>query len=825
MRVSLVGADNEENLGIEMIAASLRAAKHRVDVVPYYDAADADVVADRILARRPDLVGLAIQFQHRAREFLLLAKLLRERGFGGHITCGGQHPTMAHAEILQNEPAVDSVVLHEGERTVVDLAAALSSRAALESVPGMALRAPDGTTRRSPARMLCQNLDELPTAYRWRDHTRHLGIPFIPITGSRGCWGSCAFCAINAYYRDARAHGKGRTLRLRSAENVAAEMAALWHAHGGPCIFCFHDDTLLLPRPADTLERLGRIRSALDQLGVGEVAIIGKTRPDVVTPELARSLRRLGVIRMFVGIENGSQRGQDHLDRHTRTEDLHRALDAFEAAGIFVCYNLLLFEPDGSLEDVRENITFMRRHAGIPVNFCRAEPYHGTPLFRRLETRNALLGNYLGWDYRITDDRTELLFRVCLSAFKERKYSPRGVNNRYIGLGYTAQILRCMYDVSSVPAARLLGRVDQLVRDVSGDTADLLEQALRMVGGVDLGDRDRIEIETARLGLRVSAHDRVWLARIDELTDEIDQFVAARRREQRQRVPQRLREVASQLAVAGCLVAALPGCGGQSMDGNPNDGDAAPQVGGYGGFGGMVGDGGGPPSGGGGAGGYFIGGDGGAPPYGGAPGDGGAPPAGGAPPYGDGGGPPYGGGGAGGYFIGGDGGAPPYGGAGGLGSGDTDAQPFGGGGGDARPFDAPADGKTDGKDTGTDVGGESSVDSAILGANDRATLADHWRNSGPERIVRSRDLPLFDLPAVTLEARAQGGGVRVRASTDERGVCLGWDAEGRIEGHGMEVTWYPASPGDRISVAVRSSGGVSIATLNACDVAGSDAQG
>jgi hypothetical protein len=131
--------------------------------------------------------------------------------------------------------------------------------------------------------------------------------------------------------------------------------------------------------------------------------------------------------------------------------------------------------------------------------------------------------------------------------------------------------------------------------------------------------------------------------------------------------------------------------------------------------------------------------------------------------------------------------------------------------------------KTDGKDTSD--GAESSDDSAILGANDRKGLVENWRNSGPEHVVRSRDLPLFDLPAVTLDARAHGGGVRVRASTDGRGACLGWDAEGRIEGHGMEVTWYPASPGDRISVAVRSSGGVSIATLNASDIVGDGARG
>ena len=97
MRVSLVGADLEENLGLGMIAASLRAARHRVDVVAFNEAAQAEAVARRLLARRPRLVGLGIQFQHRAHDFLALARRLRKAGYRGHITCGGQFSTMAFA--------------------------------------------------------------------------------------------------------------------------------------------------------------------------------------------------------------------------------------------------------------------------------------------------------------------------------------------------------------------------------------------------------------------------------------------------------------------------------------------------------------------------------------------------------------------------------------------------------------------------------------------------------------------------------------------------------------------------------------------------------
>jgi len=160
----------------------------------------------------------------------------------------------------------------------------------------------DGEPFCTVARPLVQDLDTVPFARRYRAHARHVGIPFIPLMGGRGCWGSCRFCSITTYYRDARARaGGGRTMRLRSPENLAAEMALLWHATGGMgAIFCFHDDNFLLPRPEDSLARVRALRSALDDYGVGKIALVGKGRPDCITPELLRELASLGLVRLYV---------------------------------------------------------------------------------------------------------------------------------------------------------------------------------------------------------------------------------------------------------------------------------------------------------------------------------------------------------------------------------------------------------------------------------------------------------------------------------------------------------------------------------------------
>jgi hypothetical protein len=205
------------------------------------------------------------------------------------------------------------------------------------------------------------------------------------------------------------------------------------------------------------------------------------------------------------------------------------ALRACDDAGIFVCYNLLVFEPEATLDLVRDNIRFVRDHAHHPVNFCRAEPYFGTALHRELSALQDLDGSYLGFNYRIADDRAELAFRICSAAFRERNFAPRGVANRYMGLGYAANVIRRFFDHEG-DSRELWHRARRLTEAISRDTADFLERAVNLAADVDLDDRERIERETALLGLAVAAADRRWHVELDELYDDMRAFTVAERR-------------------------------------------------------------------------------------------------------------------------------------------------------------------------------------------------------------------------------------------------------------------------------------------------------
>ena len=788
MRLAVVGADFEENLGVGMIAAAA-AAGHRVEIVPFNDPAAAPELVRRLVAGAAEVIGLSIQFQHRAHEFLSLAHALRAAGFRGHLTAGGHFPTLAWSEVLGGGHGLDSLVLHEGEETIVELLDTLARGGPLDGIPGLALPG-SSAPRRTAGRPILESLDELPFPQRYRPHARHLGVPFIPILGGRGCWGACTYCSITSFHRFARGHGGGKTLRLRSPENVAAEMALLWHQAGGPSIFCFHDDNLLLPRPADSLARLQAIRDALDGYGVGKIGLVGKCRPDCLTPELARALRRLGVIRLYVGVENAAAAGANHLNRRTQVEAVRAALGACREAGIFVCYNLLLFEPAATLDDIDENLAFIRAHSEHPVNFCRAEPYHGTPLHRGLAVEQQLGGSYLGWNYRIVDDRTELLFRIAAAAFRQRNFDPGGVGNRSMGLGYGLQILEQFHDDHEGGRCRLAARARDLTRSIVHDTADFLAEARELAATLEPSDGDRVERETALLGLRIAAADRIWHGALDALQEDLDRFAAtAAVPRPRRRPPRALVQLAQRMALGASLglasAIAASGCGQTVVDPVPPDMARRQDI--------LVVD----PL----------------PPdmaqaemmvVDPAPVDMALSDQTVFDPV------------------------PPD-----LATVDrmvVDPPPPDAGR-DLRLPDGPRDGGLDGpKDGGRELGPVDPVprdmarplgllDPPLAGPGRRLALVDQWRETAAPSL-RTDDLPLACPPSLTLDARRQGDEVVVRLCGGPAAVGTRWEADGPVCAVGdttlaaaREVTWRPAGADDQLRVAVRARGGVAVLAL------------
>ena len=113
--VALVGAEYEENLSLRYLAAAVEQAGFRAEIVRFGDEVPGALIAHRVLALNPLVVGVSLPFQLRARQLLGVAAHLRELGYGGHVCVGGHFATFEYDNLLRDFPAIDSAVRHEGE--------------------------------------------------------------------------------------------------------------------------------------------------------------------------------------------------------------------------------------------------------------------------------------------------------------------------------------------------------------------------------------------------------------------------------------------------------------------------------------------------------------------------------------------------------------------------------------------------------------------------------------------------------------------------------------------------------------------------------------
>lgn len=474
MRVVLVGAELEENLALRYIASALEQSGHQAELVSYSEASQAPSVISTVSRLEPQLVGMSVAFQRRAHEFGALATALRQHGFSGHITCGGHFPTFAYREYLQRYRAIDSVVRHEGEVTLPELCAALTKQrpaSELLGIPGLAVRLADGSVQASAPRPLIEDLDQIPFPKRTGSPQMHLGIPAAFVVGSRGCYGSCTFCCIHAFVKEAG----GPKYRARSADNLADELALLRQQRGARMIV-FHDDDFFTRNAGRDLARVQALRMALQRRDVRDLGLVVKARPDDLDARVFAELMRIGLLRVYMGVEAGCTQGLRTLGRGVSVDQNERGLAFLRQLDVYTCFNMLLFDPDSTLQGLRESVDFLRRHTDVPMNFCRTEVYVGTPLMRRLQREQRLIGDVFGWDYHISEPAAERAFRIFSRTFRDRNFRCDGLMNSNLGLGYHLHLLRHFYPRALTSSLR--ERTEATVRAVNSDCVAWLDRIL-----------------------------------------------------------------------------------------------------------------------------------------------------------------------------------------------------------------------------------------------------------------------------------------------------------------------------------------------------------
>jgi radical SAM superfamily enzyme YgiQ (UPF0313 family) len=398
--IALIGYQDQGNLGMGYLAATAQRRGYSVELFDVREGAEQ--IAARLAGRSPVIVGFSLIFQAFLPQFRQLALNLRAAGIASHFTMGGHFPSLCHDEALAHFPEVDSLVLYEGEETLLELAARLKAGADWGDIDGIAyLR--DGRPVTTRARPLVPDLDSLPFPYRPYPAEKMGGFATLPVLASRGCARTCSFCSIHTFYRTA----PGKVVRVRKPAKVVEEMLHLERYHQVR-VFLFQDDDFPLWKAVGrrwATELADRMKeSGLSERTVWKISC----RAEYVEADLFAMLREAGLFLVYMGIESGNEGGLDVLHKQISAERNLEAVETLKALGIAFGYGFMLFDPSTSFDTIRENLGFLRKMVGdgsAAATFSRMLPYGGTPIRDQLQKEGRLRGDITKPDYVFLDPR------------------------------------------------------------------------------------------------------------------------------------------------------------------------------------------------------------------------------------------------------------------------------------------------------------------------------------------------------------------------------------------------------------------------------------
>ncbi|MGZ7208708.1 MAG: B12-binding domain-containing radical SAM protein, partial [Methanobacterium sp.] len=292
---------------------------------------------------------------------------------------GGPHPTFMPVETLKEEDSLDTVVMGEGEETIVDVVTNFEKNGLnyLSEVRGISYR-DDDKIRQNLPRPLIKNLDEIPFP------ARHL-IPFKEyktsknqaggIITSRGCVFSCNYCSSSLIM--------GKKYRSRSPGNVVDELEELTEKYNIREI-AFLDDIFMLNK-----RRARAIAEEIHDRNI-DLSFVTSSRVDTVERDLLKCLKDVGMSTLYCGVESGSQRVLDLMGKGITLKHAEDAIKAAKDVDVDVMGSFILGYPGETSEEMDQTIDFAIKLDPDYSQFSILTPFPGTPLYYELKEKGLL---------------------------------------------------------------------------------------------------------------------------------------------------------------------------------------------------------------------------------------------------------------------------------------------------------------------------------------------------------------------------------------------------------------------------------------------------
>jgi radical SAM superfamily enzyme YgiQ (UPF0313 family) len=346
------------------------------------DEANTEAILARIAAEKPTWVGLAA-FVTDYDHVIALATAIKQR-FDVFIVVGNAHPSVSPEDFLYDGAPFDLVVRGEGELTLAEALMSYIPGVDNSAIRGIAYRDDSGIVI-TPPRELIELSEVGPPAYHLIDTAwyarptkwviRRLVASAAVIYTGRGCPFRCGFCAANAVWKANAATPQVPVVRKRPMADVMEELRQLQDVYGFD-FFYILDDTFGV-RKGDIEEFCSAYKaSGLRMLWAAETRV-----SRITDAEIVRTLRDAGCIQLDFGVETGSPRMLEVIDKGTTVAQTAQAFRLCREGGIRTFANILVNLPGETMDDLKLTRELLEGIKPTVISVGVTQPYPGTRFY------------------------------------------------------------------------------------------------------------------------------------------------------------------------------------------------------------------------------------------------------------------------------------------------------------------------------------------------------------------------------------------------------------------------------------------------------------
>jgi len=383
-RNELYEEDTLPPLGLGYIATQLEMMGVDVELIDAVDQRLPLVELSAMLrAARPDFLAVNIF----TTNYQLVKELIEGLDFSTHIIIGGLSTKQLYNRVLTwtTDNPID-IVTGDGEFIVKAIVRGEVTDSPIFAHQNRRVFQIDGHSS-----YLVQDISSLPLNRRFFNNEpvlHPLGFREANIVASRGCVYNCTFCAA------ARSLNKDYPVRERSPESLIDELHEIAQAYPEVNSIRVLDD-LFLKSNASVEKAIDVFtKFSFQWRSMAHVQTFRQT-----TDEMMRQLKDSGCFELFIGIESGSPKILEQINKTKDLEVIVRNLTKVFRAGINMKGYFIYGFPEETEEDMQMTFDLANQLKEIAISYgvnfrtsvFQYRPYHGTQIYHDLETKGVTL--------------------------------------------------------------------------------------------------------------------------------------------------------------------------------------------------------------------------------------------------------------------------------------------------------------------------------------------------------------------------------------------------------------------------------------------------